>query len=322
MLDFRNDNWGYEMNKLGICDLFHYLSAIKPIKATISRFINNPKTHIMKKIFTVSMFLLLIAFIGQEAFSQHVYFRFGFGYNHPSSTQTLMYEYEDYEGGGNEKVIHMSFGKGLNFDYAFGGMFSKYVGVELGLSYLMGLKTKSESSYFSQYYGSGTYSTEVSAQMFRIIPAVVITPGLENINPYARVGMVIGLGSIFINEEDYYDGEMMTRETKLNGGVALGLNTAAGVQFNINNIISFYVELNIVSMSYAPSKGEITLYELNGMDRLYTLTTRERETEFVDELTYNYNYDPPENQPDENLEMKFPFSSFGSSFGVIISIGK
>ena len=72
-------------------------------------------------------------------------------------------------------------------------------------------------------------------------------------------------------------------------------------------------------MSYAPTKGETTLATYNGIDELSTMTTNEKETEFVDSYTYNSASPTSDSQPDTDLKIRLPFGSFGINVGLKIS---
>jgi len=277
----------------------------------------------MKKLSTFALILLAMIFLNTQALSQQSYIRFGTGYNFAFSSQSLLMNYNVYDGYGTSEVVFASLGKGANFDVAFGHMFSKYVGLDLAFSYLLGLKIKSESNYNgSYYYGSGYDKTSINSRMFRIIPALVITPGLTKINPYARIGIVIGIGSVLTDNDYMFDGENYVEKYKYSGGIAFGLSSALGIQFELGKSALFFTELCMVNMSYAPTKGEVILAEENGVDILSTYTTRERETVFVNEITYYDDSNPSDNEPAENLKQKLPFGSFGINVGVIILIGK
>lgn len=277
----------------------------------------------------------LIAFvaIGLCAFTanaQGVYvnLNLGYGFGMGSSTvndYTYVQKTPGYTSTSNNKDL--SFGKGLNFGGAIGYMFNKNVGLELGLSYLMGGTTETTNN--RTYNSSSNYSTEnLSATMFRINPTFVITAGLDKINPYAKFGMIVGMGTITNKYESTQtntssgntttDIELQT--TKYNGGLAIGFNSGVGVLFSLSNNISLFGEINMVNLSYAPTNGEVIEYSENGANKLSDWTTRDKKTEFVD----NYNYDSEASVSDASprtaQKNKLPFGSFGVNFGIKISL--
>lgn len=283
------------------------------------------KNQYMKKLFQLLMVMLLSIFITSTTNAQGLYFHVNTGYNFNMSSQTIYMEFIDISNGssGNNyytvEDIFVSLGKGLNFGGTIGFMFSEYVGMELGLSYLMGMKTAAERTWHG---GTETETETISSKMLRIIPAIVITPGLEGVNPYAKFGIVIGNGSINYEYEATYDGNITFAKVKFNGGMALGLNSAVGVQFVFSDILGMFAEINMVNMSYAPTKGEITEFTDNGIDQLPNMTVSDKEFEFVNEITHSYEADPPEeSQPTEMLKYKYPFGSVGVHVGLVISLG-
>jgi len=279
----------------------------------------------MKKNLQVLFVLFALLLFINNANSQGLYLKFGTGYAHMFSAQTINIamlgtDFTSGSAGTNSYTVErvpVSLGKGGNFSGAFGIMFSKYVGMELGLSYLLGLKTKAKWTY-----PGGTQEEAFYSRMASFIPAIIITPGLDGVNPYARIGVLIGVGSIFYDMEDIDAGDKTVVKVKLNGGVAIGVNTAVGLQFKIGDYFGLFGEVCMVNMSYAPTKGEVIEATYNGVDDLPNWTTSEKEIEFVNEVTYSQSTPHPDSQPSQELKYNFPFGSFGINFGVLISLGK
>ena len=219
-------------------------------------------------------------------------------------SNTTTYNQEDF-----------SFGKGFNFGGAVGYMLNKNIGAELGFSYLSSDKTTFNSSSVN-----GTDVLDLSSGMFRINPTIVIVSGMNGINPYAKFGVIIGSG--FINEKDKYTttGNTSMSTLKLNGGNAVGVTAGLGVKYKLMGKISLFGELNMVNMSYAPTKGEITAYSLNGTDVLASLKTNQRLTNFLKSYTVTSNEPASDTEPGKSLLQKFPFGSFGLNIGVIYNL--
>jgi hypothetical protein len=278
----------------------------------------------MKKIYYLKAVLMVfaISLFANNLFAQRAYININAGYGVSMSSQNIDYfDFYNLTVGKNSytvEQVNVSLGKGLNFGGTFGYMFNENIGAELGISYLLGSKSKAKDEYVYDDNTGGTTDYTLSSKMLRFIPSFVISSGFEGINPYAKLGLVIGTGSIFFDYDDNDDGDKTIMKMKLNGGIALGLNAAIGAIFNINDNISLFGELNMVNLSYAPNKGETTELTYNGTDILPDLTTREKETEYVDSYTYNYDSPPPDSEPRQELKQKFPFGSFGINFGVRI----
>ena len=211
-------------------------------------------------------------------------------------------------------------GKGFNFGGAFGYMFNKNIGTELGISYLLGGTTKAISEYTNKIIepdgtttintGKGTYT--LSSTMFRFMPSIIISSGFESIDPYAKFGFIIGTGSVILDSEsDQND----TKSTwKYNGGLALGMTGAIGANFPVNDKMAFFGEINIVNMSYAPTKGEFIESIINGQD-----VTDDKGIEFVDKIYTSSEY-TPDSGPYQELKNTYPFGSVGINIGLRMNI--
>jgi hypothetical protein len=215
----------------------------------------------------------------------------------------------------------LSQGKGLNFGGSFGYNFNRYIGVELGFSYLIGGRYKEKIyDYFSEDLSNNVYRSKshkinntLSSNILIINPSLVISPGLARVNPYARLGLVIGTGSViedyegtvsevFVNYttgyEQYYT-DIYNDKLKFKGGISIGLNAAIGAVFTLKDNMSLFSEINIINMLYVPAKVELIKATENGVDLLPYMTTDEIEMNVYNEF--------------------FPFRSVGLNFGIRIS---
>lgn len=258
------------------------------------------------------MLTLSACLIANGLFAQGAYVSLNTGYGFGASSLS----FENSTSGTNSTTyeqVDLSLGKGLNIGGAFGYMLNKNIGAELGLSYLLGgitTITHTSTSHVENY--------NYSSNMLRINPSVVIASGLKGINPYAKFGFIIGVGSI---TDEYTDkttpsSNVTARTMILNGGLALGLNASLGASFSVNDKISLFGELTMVNMSYGPTKGEITAYTYNGSDKLPSLTINDKQTDYVDTYTYTSSVSTPDSQPDKEIRQKYPFGSFGINVGV------
>jgi len=156
--------------------------------------------------------------------------------------------------------------------------------------------------------------------MIKLVPSIIITTGNKIINPYIKFGMIIGKGSVILTS-DYNDtgNENIKSEKLIDGGLALGINAAVGLQININHNVSIFWGLNMINLFYTPIKSEVTKYEHNGIDELSILETSMREIEYVDSYNYDYRNSAPETEPNKQLKWKLPFGSLGINLGVRIA---
>lgn len=271
----------------------------------------------MKKIILMSA--LSISLITNGLYAQGAYVSLNTGYGFASSSQSI----QNRTSGSNSTTYehaNLSLGKGLNLGGAFGYMFNKNVGAELALSYLIGGTTTVKYNSISSSTSSSNSTNDLSSSILRFNPSMVISSGLDGINPYAKFGVIIGTGSFNVNMNSSNTSSSkttVTKETTLyNGGLALGITASLGASYKINDKISFFGELALVSMSYAPTKGEITAYTVDGADKLSGLKTSGKMIDFVDTYTHNSSITPSDSEPDQQMKQKFQFGSFGLNIGL------
>jgi len=272
----------------------------------------------MKKYFKLVSVVFVLSLFTNNLFAQGIYAKINFGYGIKTSSQNINYfnitnHTIDTVSSSFEQVA-TSLGKGFSCEGALGYMFNKNIGAEIGISYLLGARTKTTQ----ELYGN-VHNNCISANMLRINPTVIIANGFDKINPYAKLGLIIGFGKI-IYEDDYSSvgGTVVSEKMELSEGAALGFNAGVGIIYNINTMISLYGEINMVNLSYAPTKGILTESTLNGIDHLPDMTTNEKEVDFVDSYTTNLNYPYTHTEPRKELKESYPFGSVGLNVGIII----
>lgn len=253
-----------------------------------------------------------ICMLATSLFAQGSYVNANIGYGFKAGSASA-YNYTSPNGSNTTEHVAFSFGKGLTMAAAFGYMFNKNVGAELGLSYLLGGKTKVIDSY-----SSGSDESSFSAKILRINPSMIISSGMESINPYAKFGLIIGKGSIKSEYTEKNNGDVYITKVKYNGGVAFGFSSAIGLMFKLSESVALLTEVNMINLSYAPTKGEVTEATLNGADQLPSMTTSQKKIEFVDSHVSTSN--STSSVPSEQVKSKYPFGSVGINFGLRINL--
>ncbi len=217
------------------------------------------------------------------------------------------------------EAIKFSFGKGVNAGLSFGYMFNENIGAELGVQYLIGGKTKYTETNASGGFGSSTFTGDVSAKMVQIKPTIVLATSMKNMTPYAKLGMVIGSGKITQNNQSTSTGGGATfttaQKAELKGGMAIGFTAGMGLNFSVNDKLSINGEVNMVNMQYSPKKGTVIAYSENGVDKLSTLSVRDREIEFSKKVTTT-STPRPNTLPSQETSIAMPFGSIGINVGV------
>lgn len=246
----------------------------------------------------------------QFASSQGAYFSGSVGYALSAGTQYLGTNststvisgtsVTSYEG------VNGSYGEGLKFAASAGCMFSKQLGAEVGVSYWLGksfdvTSTSTTSSTTDKWSGKGLIVT----------PSVVVSAGLERVNPYARLGLVLG----FMKVMDEYSsgstsGTTTERTYEETGGLAFGYAASVGLVIPTGSALDFFAEFGLSSVTHSPSQRELTKYTSNNVNLLPTVINKK--TDYQDNYT----------SLDQNTSraVRRPFSSIGIAVGARIRI--
>jgi outer membrane protein W len=257
--------------------------------------------------FKIILLLTMICCTG-KSFAQNFYVKLNGGYNLGSayargSNQTQNGTVTSYES------APISLGKGASFGALVGYMFNDYWGAEFGVNYLMG-----STFTITQKQDMSSYTVNISSKMLSFVPTIVFTPGFEKINPYAKLGLIIGTGS-FESKSVLNSSFNNQNETTLsNGGLAYGLVGTFGTTYTINDHVSLFGEISLINLSNSPTKSEITESKINGVDNLPNMSTRDKITEFSDSYTDDNSNNP--NNPTKKIAISVPFSSVGLNLGI------
>lgn len=288
------------------------LCPVQPIKTTIVK-LNQVTTKVV---------LGLVIILSQQISAQSdkgFYATVQSGYNFGTGQSNFGTAFSFQTGNGiqtsansaSSEIPKINLGKGFNAQVAFGYMFTKSIGLELGVNYLLGGKEKTASSSYTGEFRSN----DISANMIQIKPTVVIRAGYEKINPYAKIGLVAGFGKIEMEIEQYDGTNLFNSIIELDGGMALGFHSSLGSLYKINNRFSLFGELNLVSLTYSPEKGRITKFYANGEDVLASMSVQNTQFDFVDTLVET-GVPPSSTQPSQTYKIPFSFSSFGLNVGL------
>jgi outer membrane protein W len=271
----------------------------------------------MKHVIQKTILLSAACFsLGCASYAQKSYFSFGAGYGFKAGSQNFA-NFNNADIGNNSityEQINLSLGRGLNAGASFGYFFNDNVGLDLGVNYLLGSKTMATDDYVG-----GKTEITYSGNMIRLNPSLILRAKSGKLNPYVHFGFIAGVGSIHSGFKDIDMGDVMLIKIKLNGGIALGLSSAVGVDYKLNDKVALFGEINAVNMSYAPSYGKAIEASYNGVDALPDMTTSDKEFEFLNSYTET-TATPPDSQPTKALKQKYPFSSVGLNLGLRIAL--
>ena len=223
-----------------------------------------------------------------------------------------------------------SFGEGLDFGIKGGFMLSKNIGVDMGISYLIGNKKEFNTSTIDVDTSAVTITdaegtiTLDKIKMLQVNPSLKISLG-EDVKPYVRLGFILGFGTGYTKIEQgtttisgsINDTTATEIVTEYSGSASLGFNSAFGVDIGLGDNLVLFGEISFTSMSWAPAKSKITRYLVNGIDLVPTAPPGSLETEYVDD--YSLSTFSGSNRA---LKTYLPFSSFAFSAGVVFTFGE
>jgi hypothetical protein len=234
-----------------------------------------------------------------------------------SSSFNMLYDYDGKSTPPTVNVHPVGFGNGFNGYATFGYRFIKYLAVEVSVNEFLGIPVSGDSVV--NILGASQSDVKIGGRLLSVIPAIVISAGLEKINPYARFGLLIGAIPSVISK--YSNGNATTNPaTSLEiynhyyGGVALGYAAAGGATFKITKLINLFAELQFTHATWSPDHSEITQYTVNGQDKLPTLSTYEKQVDYVFKKAISGTLDL--SQPRQELKETMPFSTFAINAGI------
>jgi hypothetical protein len=286
----------------------------------------------MKKRFALTL-LCICVIISGAAISQGIYFKAGGAYRlglpatllAENSTDSYTYQgYYPYNSTSTSKDegVYGTFGKGVSLDGAIGYK-GENLGFEVGVTYLFKSSLKSTYKYVDIYQSSPTSSTVYSnnstytyeSSMIAFAPCFVFA---TNLGFYGRAGAVLA----FPKYSKSYHSERSTptridQTAEYSGNLALGFTGAIGITIG-TELAKFFVEADIVSLTWAPARGELTQYKVDGKNMLPEMTVSQKKTRFEDIVTYNSATTTNTSIESKSLKQYIPYSSVGLKAGIMI----
>lgn len=270
---------------------------------------------------TITLIVMAIC-LGATAYGQGLFVRVSPGYALAATGDDYGRQVVTDTSSATETVIFGSNGAGFVLDLDAGYMFNEHVGFQLGFGYLAG----AEQTRLDETGVNYTLMMTERSRQLRLSPAVVVSAGWGEFQPYGRFGLVLPLSTTtetsFMyddpNNEIVYTEEIKSR---LNVGFsgALGFNYALGSQFGI------FAEVGALSMRTKGSSGMLTSYTEDGQDELADATTFEREWTYQETITDESNNSlfnqVDTDQPEDRPMISTNFSSFIIRVGVSLYLG-
>ena len=135
-------------------------------------------------------------------------------------------------------------------------MFHRHIGLELGCSYLFGRDVESFWNLVPLSNSKLTGKSRFSSLF--LTPSLVISADRKALNPYVRIGAVLGLAPK-VESEVYgsFLGLTFYEKDELKGSTAAGFSGAFGLSYPLSNKINFFGEVVYTSVSYKPKIRQI-----------------------------------------------------------------
>ncbi len=217
----------------------------------------------------------LLAGMTSTVFGQGFYFRAGMGFAFPQAGQSMYDTPIPYNGfptgiNGSRQNVNgsqtysisgASFGSGIHGVLGFGYMFNNNVGIQLdGSIGLSPTKYTFNDLNAELSIGNGTstpynITTKQKANTpFILMPSLVLQTG-DQLKIYSRLGLALPLSAGITQEQLITNapdtGALVTDDFtwQLKTSFSLGFTAAAGMKYQINDRISIWGELSILSMS-------------------------------------------------------------------------
>lgn len=186
-----------------------------------------------------------------------------------------------------------SFGEGVKFGLYTGYMFNDHIGVELQGDYLLGREHEVSASLDANpstfiSYDKSSVNTKINT--FLVGSSVVLRSGFESIDPYAKLGIMLG----FINYTEVNtltstitDNQLgFSREIE-SDGMSFGFQSAFGVAYHISENLSVFTEVNMINMTYKPDEATLVSVRFNGEEQIDQLSDEEKTIKYEDEVVLN-----------------------------------
>ena len=271
--------------------------------------------------------LIIALLMAIPSMAQGPFVHLNAGYGLPLAGQSLTgTDHEVTSGSDNTtyKTVRYSVGYGLNYAVGGGYMFNKNIGLGLDLNFLMA--SSPTASVSKTVVDSVKLNDELTEKwtvfQLRVIPNIVFSSPIgDKMSLYGRIGIVLGFAThVDLTFEDKASSpagnQSMTQTLRYSGNTPIGMFGALGYGYNFTDKFGVFGEITCIAMNYAPAKSVLTAYSLDGSDKLSTLKTREKETDYNANFTVSGKTAPDENSPSVASPTSYPFSSFGLNLGL------
>lgn len=275
----------------------------------------------MKKLsFIAAIAGALMAGINSNA--QGIYAGAGVGYGLPSQVQPFYSNTTSSATSTATNSKSYSLGAGMSVGVYGGYMITNNIGFELGLSEKFNNSVTATNTSSAPLPSTDVYTEKGS--VFGFTPAIRLMTGSGKLKIYTVTGLIIGLPSATFEDNGTHTmpiggGGTVTNTSDVtytySGNVIIGFAGSLGAMYMLSDKIGVFAEITGDFEDWAPNEQLITTDTYNGADRLGSLTTSEKQTNYVSSYTTSTNTNSP-GSPTQAARVYLPFSSIGFNIGV------
>ncbi len=226
------------------------------------------------------------------------------------------------------KSLNGTLGSGFKANLTGGYMFNKYVGAEIGFNYFDGdKKTIGKLS-------TPEINSEAVAYLrgLDISPAILITPGFDKLNPYARIGALLTAAGKLTIESDVLalnaagPGTDVKVEalTEVTAKFSVGFVGALGATYPIGKNLSVFGEVEFKNFSIKSKSAEIKEYVTTGINGSNTFLIPGQQLADLPQSEKNFNFSDDYNGSvlgdDPNQARTIP-TQFVNASGIGVNVG-
>ena len=290
--------------------------------------------------FATTFFIISLLLANTTYSTAQFYMQTHVGYALPFA-QTSTIEQNTQSTSGNTTTrssanVYTNFGTHLNLALAGGFMFNKYVGLQLGARYALGIEQVWAIETTTAPKNTEKSVASASNQQLRIVPAFIVTTGGTILNVYARMGVVLPILDettlkTTISKDQNTSGNKyvldVAKTEKVTGQLGVGYSSALGASLFLNKSTAVFGEVELTTLHTKTARATVTAFTSEEKNQPFigtpsqtsktidNLTTAERETVFLDKIEYGA---PDPNAPTKALATDLNFSNICTLLSMII----
>jgi hypothetical protein len=237
---------------------------------------------------------------------------FSAGYGFPVASQNISMNLDIGINQSTKSILKGSFGQGINLNCFYGLLVAKNVSLEANFSFIR------SNPINSVYIKDTSYQEKLflQARMLKVSP--VFRFNIPDQFMYFKVGPLFRLaGNIIATYQfnDYLNNSVTDSDWRYSHGFSIGGFAAIGLNRTLNEHFVIFGEAAVNVQSWAPKKGNVVAYKVNGTDMIETLNVAQKQTNFVANYTDHY-HSKSGWEPSTELKQYFPFSNAALMVGI------